>query len=76
MAVEPPHRGQGVGAALMTALEHRAAQEGAAELWLNSRNTAYAFYERLGYISQGEEFVSELTGIPHRLMRKSLGSGV
>ena len=56
----------------MLALEARAAEQGARETWLNSRNTAYRFYEALGYVLEGEEFVSEVTGIPHRAARKRL----
>ena len=73
VAVDAASRLIGVGVLLMRAIELRAAEQGADELWLNARDSAYGFYERLGYVAEGEEFVSELTGIPHRLMRKSLG---
>ena len=73
VAVSPDARGLGVGRALMLALERKAAEEGARETWLNSRNTAYGFYEVLGYQLEGDEFVSHVTGIPHRAARKRLG---
>lgn len=73
MAVSPEARRLGVGRALMLALESKASEEGARETWLNSRNTAYGFYEALGYVLEGEEFVSEVTGIVHRAARKRLG---
>ena len=73
VAVDSASRGRGIGSALMAAVELLAAEQGASELWLNARDTAYGFYERLGFVAEGEEFVSELTGIPHRLMRKALG---
>jgi predicted GNAT family N-acyltransferase len=73
VAVFDRARGLGVGRALMLGLEAKAAEEGAADVWLNSRNTAYGFYTRLGYEAEGEEFISEVTGIPHRRMRKRLG---
>lgn len=73
VAVEPGVQSAGVGRALMAALEARAQEEGATEAWLNARDTAIPFYERLGYTAEGDVFVSELTGIPHRLMRKPLG---
>ena len=73
VAVDSGARGRGVGLALMNAIELLAAEQGADELWLNARDSAYGFYERLGFKAEGEEFVSELTGIPHRLMRKRLG---
>lgn len=72
LAVLPGAQSQGVGRALMEALEARAAEEGATEIWLHARDTAFAFYERLGYEFTSEIFVSELTGIPHRTMRKAL----
>ena len=53
-------------------LEQLAAAQGATEVWLNSRHSAYGFYERLGYLAEGDEYDSELTGIRHRLMRKQL----
>ncbi len=73
VAVSPEARRLGVGRALMLALERKAAEEGALETWLNSRNTAYGFYEALGYRLEGDEFVSHVTGIPHRAARKRLG---
>ena len=73
VAVDIASRRLGVGVLLMRAIELRAAEQGASELWLNARDSAFGFYERLGYVAEGAVFVSELTGIPHRLMRKSLG---
>lgn len=72
VAVEPAVHGTGVGRALIGELERIAAMEGATEIVLNARDTAIPFYERLGYIAEGDVFVSELTGIPHRFMRKPL----
>jgi predicted GNAT family N-acyltransferase len=72
VVVSPAAQGLGVGRELMTTLEHIAAEEGARELWLNARHTAFGFYEALGWKFTGEPFVSELTGIPHREMRKRL----
>lgn len=72
VAVAPAARGTGVGRALMLALEEIAAREGASDLWLNARSSAYGFYERLGYVAEGDEFTSALTGILHRTMRKHL----
>ena len=72
MAVSPEAAGLGIGRALMLAIESVAAEEGARETWLNSRDTAYGFYQALGYVLEGEEFVSEITGIVHRPARKRL----
>jgi predicted GNAT family N-acyltransferase len=65
-------RGLGVGRLLMEALHALAAEEGTCEVWLRARSSAAGFYERLGYERCGEEFISELTGIPHVEMRKRL----
>ncbi|NTW28623.1 MAG: GNAT family N-acetyltransferase [Coriobacteriia bacterium] len=70
--VAPHAHGQGVGRLLMQTLEDLARSQDAEELWLNARYTAYGFYEKLGYFFEGPEFASELTGIAHRTMRKSL----
>lgn len=72
VAVAPHAHGLGLGRRLLLDLEALAIEEGARELWLNSRSTAYGFYERLGYAREGEEFESELTGIMHTTMRKQL----
>jgi len=72
VAVSASARRRGIGHALMAELERVAAKTGAPELWLQAREHAFGFYERLGYIPEGEIFVSGLTGIPHRTMRKRL----
>ena len=68
----PAARRLGVGRALVEALTERAAGEGASLLWLNSRDSAYPFYESLGFVGSGEEFDSALTGIPHRYMEREI----
>ena len=73
VAVLPQHRCTGLGTALVTELENDARDEGVAEIWLNAREEAFPFYEKLGYEYTGPMFVSELTQIPHRPMRKLLG---
>lgn len=65
-------RRRGVGRALMGEVTRIAAAEGARSLWLNSRHSAYAFYADLGFVASGEEFLSALTGIPHRYMELQL----
>jgi len=72
VVVAPEAQGRGIGRALMSAIEEVAAEQGAVELWLNARYTAFGFYEALGWWFSGPVFESELTGIPHREMRKSL----
>jgi predicted GNAT family N-acyltransferase len=57
-----------VGAALMRALERTARERGFREVLLGAQLTAIAFYERLGYVVEGEEFLD--ARIRHRWMRK------
>lgn len=73
LAVSVAWRGRGIGQALVEELETHACVTGTERVWLYARDTAYAFYERLGYEFCGETFVSELTGIPHRKMCRRLG---
>lgn len=72
LAVKPAARGYGLGRALVVTIEDIAAWAGVSALWLNARDTAYDFYEHLGYRFDGDTFVSELTGIPHRRMVKEI----
>lgn len=65
-------RGKGIGRTLVSEAERLAKAEGAHSTWLQSRHLAYEFYERLGYVASGEEFLSEMTKIPHRYMEKVL----
>ncbi|MBU0494694.1 MAG: GNAT family acetyltransferase [Chloroflexi bacterium] len=72
VAVSPGHRRQGIGSALMRAVEHRLAAAGCPKLNLQVRATNHAvvaFYEQLGY--QVEERVS----MGKRLPEPSLTEG-
>jgi N-acetylglutamate synthase-like GNAT family acetyltransferase len=64
MAVETQKRG--VGRALVARLEEEARSRGIARIELHARRTAQGFYEKLGYVAHGEEFI-EVT-IPHIAM--------
>jgi predicted GNAT family N-acyltransferase len=70
VAVLASARNSGVGRALMRALEQEAAREGAEAVILAAQTSAIPFYERLGYLAYGEEFMD--AGIPHRWMRRAL----
>jgi predicted GNAT family N-acyltransferase len=63
-------RGAGVGTALMRALERYASQKGYREILLGAQVSALPFYEKLGYIVEGDEFLD--ARIPHRRMRRRL----
>ncbi|MFU1781771.1 GNAT family N-acetyltransferase [Haloarcula japonica] len=70
VAVREPYRGDGVGAALMRAVEDAARDDGATELKLHAQTHVEPFYEQLGYETVSDEF--EEAGIPHVKMRKRL----
>ena len=70
VAVLEPHRGLGLGQALMDALEGEARSQGHVELVLNAQEDVVPFYERLGYTAHGPSFLE--AEIPHRAMTKKL----
>ncbi|WP_346797408.1 GNAT family N-acetyltransferase [Halomonas sp. Bachu 37] len=59
-------RGKGVGRALMEAAIVCAQRHGHSRVVLSAQTHALAFYESLGFIAQGDEFLD--AGIPHREM--------
>ena len=70
VAVLADARGRGLGRRLMDALEAEARRRGFAELVLHAQVGVIAFYEKLGYVPEGERFVE--AGITHQAMRKKL----
>lgn len=66
MAVDAQTRG--IGRLLVARLEEEARARGLARIDLHARRTAVGFYEKLGYVAEGEPFV-EVT-IPHIAMWK------
>lgn len=72
VVVAPEAQGHGVGRFLMRRIEEVAAEQGAGRVWLEARESAFGFYEAIGYAQDGPLFRSALTGIPHRRMSRSL----
>jgi len=70
VAVLREYRGKGIGALLMRRIEQDARAAGYTELILEAQCYAIPFYEKLGYIAEGDIFLD--CDIEHRLMRKSL----
>ncbi|MBI5289408.1 MAG: GNAT family N-acetyltransferase [Chloroflexi bacterium] len=68
MAVLREHRGTGLGARVLEALEREGAAQGLAEFRLSAQLTARGFYDRLGYTADGD--VYDEVGIPHIAMVK------
>jgi GNAT superfamily N-acetyltransferase len=67
MAVEPDLRKSGVGAAILR-YAHRIAAERNLSLWCNARDSALGFYEKSGWVVEGEGFEVPDIG-PHHVMR-------
>jgi predicted GNAT family N-acyltransferase len=70
MAVAAGLRGKGLGAQLIREVEQILRAKGFNRIEMNTRKTAIGFYEKLGYVIEGDEFL-EVT-IPHIKMTKNL----
>ncbi|GAA2642233.1 GNAT family N-acetyltransferase [Streptomyces vastus] len=70
LAVLKSARGLGVGIALVQGIEDAARARGLTAVDLHAQTHALGFYERLGYVAYGPEYVE--AGIPHQAMRRSL----
>jgi predicted GNAT family N-acyltransferase len=70
MAVLPHLRNQGVGARVLEALVAAAAQRGDREVMLSAQCAAQRFYERHGFVVQGEPYLE--VGIRHVAMSRLL----
>lgn len=69
MAVLKEHRGTGLGAAVLTALEREGASRGVPVFRLSAQLSARGFYDRAGYAAVGD--VYDEVGIPHIAMEKA-----
>lgn len=70
MAVLPEARGHAVGRALVEALMARARARGLVEVFLDAQAQAIGFYEKLGFVGEGDRFMD--AGIEHLRMRMKL----
>ena len=70
MAVRSGLQGKGIGRALMQFAENVAYDYGYRKISMHARKTAIGFYEKLGYVVAGEEFLE--VSIPHFFMEKTL----
>lgn len=63
VAILPMAQGQGIGRALMKTTEGKLIDKGCDLIWLNAREKAVPFYQRLNYLPFGEPFPIEKIGI-------------
>jgi predicted GNAT family N-acyltransferase len=68
MAVLASHRGIGLGARVLDALERDGLSRGLREFRLSAQLTARGFYDRAGYTADGD--IYDEVGIPHIAMVK------
>ena len=70
MAVRKLYRGQNLGSKIMHAAENGIRRDGFKTCSLSAQVQAKPFYESLGYVAEGDEYLDE--GCPHVMMRKQL----
>ena len=70
VAVLATERGNHVGAHIMERIEAFLKEHKIPEVFLDAQESAWRFYEKLGYIADGEIF--EEVGMPHKMMVKFL----
>ncbi|MBK5267589.1 MAG: GNAT family N-acetyltransferase [Acidimicrobiia bacterium] len=67
MATEPPFRSRGFGGQILEALLCHARDGGGGRVWCNARVDAVPFYERFGFATRGDVFLTA-GDRPHVLM--------
>lgn len=70
MATLPTLRGAQHGRAVLQRLMQAARERGDVAVMLHAQTSAVAFYERYGFVAEGDVF--ETAGIPHQTMRRTL----
>ena len=65
VVVEPDYQSKGVGGLLLNALISKAIDLGALSIELSAREHAVAFYQDMGFETQGGMYLSVKTGIKH-----------
>lgn len=73
MAVEPDHRGEGLGSAILNALVDHAEAHGGGTIWCYVRVRARTLYERHGFRAVGEEFHDPVAGTQILMLRDAVG---
>ena len=70
VAVDDIYQGQGIGSMMVSASEEYAIENGYTSITMNARTVSSGFYSKLGYNSEGDEFLE--VGVPHVVMTKIL----
>lgn len=70
MTVAPEYQKQGIGKLLLQKIELDLKEREIEKIELDARSSAIEFYRKLGYVAEGEEFLT--VSIPHLRMVKSL----
>ncbi|MDP4097226.1 GNAT family N-acetyltransferase [Paenibacillus sp. P96] len=70
VAVDSAVQGQAIGRKMVVFAEQMALEQGFSKIMLHGRLTAVPFYEKLGYMTEGDLFME--VGIPHYPMIKAL----
>jgi predicted GNAT family N-acyltransferase len=73
MAVRKPHRNRKVGSQILAAVLQHAAENGFQKVYLDAQLAAVLFYERFGFVSEGEVFQD--AGIDHVHMTRTVSEG-
>lgn len=69
MAVSEDFQGKGIGRMLIEKAEKIVTKDNISKIWMNAREKAVPFYEKLGYKIEGEIFIIKPIGF-HYLMAK------
>jgi len=68
VAVDLASQRQGIGRLLMAEAIAEARRRGMEVLWAKGRDSAWPFYQRLGFQAVGEQFRTRATGLPHHMI--------
>lgn len=71
MGISKNHQGRGLGSDLIKYAEDRLRSMNIQVLWFHARTSAVAFYQKMGYVTVGEELHLEPAGA-HFIMYKEL----
>lgn len=63
--VKPQEQGKGYGTMMLKNIVDLAERNGSENIILNARTTATEMYKKQGFKSNGGEFLSKSTGVPH-----------